>query len=115
MEMLDRYITKDIQYPLQGLTKWMNKQVTQNELKSYKLKRSQLSFLYVCVLCMSVYIQGSSIDLERFFRDLARQSTSQRISFHGGRKLYICMYVCLYIYLLSICIMYECMSVFVYV
>ena len=35
--MLGRYTTEDIQYPLQGLTKWMNKLVTQKELKSYKL------------------------------------------------------------------------------
>ena len=34
MEMLGRYTA--IQYPLQGLTKWMNKQVTQKELKNYK-------------------------------------------------------------------------------
>ena len=45
MEMLDRYTTKDIQYPLQGLTKWKNKQVTQNELKSYKLKENMLEVL----------------------------------------------------------------------
>ena len=37
--MLGRYTTENIQYPLQGLTKWMNKQVTQKELKSYKLNR----------------------------------------------------------------------------
>ena len=73
--------------------------------------RSALYFLYVCMFCMSVYIQGLSIDLECIFLPLPRQSAPRDIFFHSGGKLYIWLCVCLYIYLQKFSVVYVCMVV----
>ena len=79
--------------------------------------RSALYFLYVCVLCISVYIQGSSIDLERFSMirvtstsPLPRQSAPKEFPSKVEEScIFDCMYVC--IYTCKCFLLYVCMFV----